>query len=367
MTGIHNFSPGPGALADTVVAQAREAMGCIPGSRIPLLGLSHRTPLFAAILEEAEANFRALLDIPADYHVLFLQGGGSLQFSMVPMALLRGRAEAAEYLKTGYWSGKAIQEARLEGPVRVLWDGAAEGYRRLPTASEYAVGPRASYVHYVSNETVEGLRFGHVPDSGGAPLVCDMSSDFLSAPVAVARYGLIYAHAQKNLGPSGVTVVLIHRDLLARAPQGLPTLLDYRTHCEHRSNYNTPPVFAIYVVMLVTRWLLHDVGGLAAMQAINRAKAARLYEVLDASEGFYRGHAARADRSLMNVAFALPEAGLQRRFVEEAEARGLYGLQGHRSCGGIRASLYNGVSRESVAALCEYMEEFRQRHGAATP
>lgn len=362
MSAIHNFSPGPGALPEAVVKQIREAIGCIPGTRISLLGLSHRTPLFGSILEEAEANFRTLLKIPAEYHVLFLQGGSSLQFSMIPMALLRGRTEPAEYLNTGYWSGKAVKEAALEGPVRILWDGEAHDYHRLPAPTEYRASPKASYLHYISNETVEGLQYNYIPDSGGATLVCDMSSDFLSAPVPVERYGLIYAHAQKNLGPSGVTVVLIHRDLLARAPRGLPAMLDYRTHCEHHSNYNTPPVFAIYVVLLVTRWLLNDIGGLKAMRVINREKAARLYRLLDASGDFYRGRAARADRSIMNVSFTLPDAALQRRFVEEGEDAGLYGLQGHRSCGGIRASLYNGVTLQAVEALCGYMEDFHRQH-----
>ena len=240
MRTVYNFSPGPGALPDSVIRQTQEALHCVPGGHISLLGLNHRTSLFEHILEETGDNVRRLLHIPPEYHVLFLQGGSSLQFTMIPMAFLRGRTQPAEYFHTGYWSNKAIQEAAFEGPVRVVWSGTPAGVRRVPDAPEYHISPTASYFHYITNETVEGLQFDSVPECGQVPLVCDMSSDFLARSIPLERYGLIYAHAQKNLGPSGVTVVILHQDLLAKSSQGLPTMLDYRTHCEYRSNYNTP-------------------------------------------------------------------------------------------------------------------------------
>ena len=357
-----NFSGGPGALPDSVLLQLQQAIMREPETGLSLLGISHRSDWFAAVVRELEDNIRTLTGLPADYHVLFLQGGATQQFSMVPMTLLRGSDIPADYLHTGYWSGKALAEAKREGPIKVLWSGAAEGFHRLPQANEldYTVG--SPYLHYVSNETVEGLQFQHLPGRDDVPRICDMSSDFLSRPAAFDRHTLIYAHAQKNLGPAGVTVVLLRDELLQQVPDDLPGFLDYRNHVQTHSVYNTPPVMAIYVVLLVTRWLLQEIGGLQRMDEINRAKAALLYRTLDASDGYYRPHALPRDRSLMNVTFRLPSADAEQRFLAAAHAAGFSGLQGHRSIGGLRASLYNGLTLEAVQQLAGFMDEFR-RHG----
>ena len=339
----------------------------VPGQGLSVLGISHRSAWFRDIVDEAELHIRELLDVPPEYRVLFLQGGGTLQFSMVPMTLLRGAGRPADYVHTGYWSGKAIPEARREGRAHVAWSGEAEGFRRLPSDDELDWSGSAAYLHYVSNETVEGLQFHRAVGPAGVTRVCDMSSDFLSRPVPVGEFDLIYAHAQKNLGPAGVTVVLLRDELLRRAPRDLPALLDYRNHAGMGSVYNTPPVFAIYVSMLVARWLRDDVGGLDRMNAINREKARRLYACLDASGGFYRTHAARADRSLMNVVFRLRTPELDAALVDAAEAEGFAGLAGHRTIGGVRASLYNAVTLRAVDALCGFLDDFRARHRQEAP
>lgn len=358
---LHNFSGGPGALPQSVVEETSRALLRAPGSKLGLLGISHRSDWFREVLDEAERNTRQLLGLSEDYAVLFLQGGGTLQFTMVPLLLLRGGSRSADYVRAGYWSSKAIPDARLEGEVRLAWDGESTGFRRLPEDSELSFDPHAAYLHYVSNETVEGLQFHRVIGRDDVTRVCDMSSDFLSRPVSLEPYGLVYAHAQKNLGPSGVTLVVLKKKLLERAPDDLPSLLDYRAHLEHRSILNTPPVFAIYVVMLVTRWLLREVGGLAKMAALNERKAAALYDAIDESDGFYRGHAERSARSLMNVAFTLGDRSREAAFLEQAERAELHGLAGHRSLGGVRASLYNALPLESVHRLREVMADFRAR------
>jgi phosphoserine aminotransferase len=356
-----NFSGGPGALPESVLRQTQQAIISVPEVGLSVLGISHRSDWFAAVVAEVEANIRRLLGLGTDSHVLLLQGGATQQFSMVPMTLLRGKAQAADYLHTGYWSGKALPEARREGPVRVVWSGEAEGFRRLPGDDELHFSPDAPYLHYISNETVEGLQFHRIPGRDDVPRICDMSSDFLSRPCEADRFALIYAHAQKNIGPAGVTVVVVKDQLLQDNPADLPGFLDYRTHVAAHSNFNTPPVFAIYVVLLVTRWLQAEVGGLEAMAAINRAKAALLYGALDGSDGFYRGRTAVADRSLMNVAFNLPTPELDRQFLEEARLAGLSGLGGHRAIGGIRASIYNALTLQAVERLVGFMADFRQR------
>lgn len=356
-----NFSGGPGALPESVLRQTQQAIISVPEVGLSVLGISHRSDWFAAVVAEVEANIHRLLGLGTDSQVLMLQGGATQQFSMVPMTLLRGKAQAADYLHTGYWSGKALPEARREGPVRVVWSGEAEGFRRLPGDDELHLSPDAPYLHYISNETVEGLQFHRIPGRDDVPRICDMSSDFLSRPCEADRFALIYAHAQKNIGPAGVTVVVVKDQLLQDNPADLPGFLDYRTHVAAHSNFNTPPVFAIYVVLLVTRWLLAEVGGLEAMAAINRAKAALLYGALDGSDGFYRGRAAVADRSLMNVSFNLPTPELDRQFLEEARLAGLSGLGGHRAIGGIRASIYNALTLQAVERLVGFMAEFRQR------
>ena len=357
-----NFSGGPGALPAEVLSQIQQAILEVPGTRLSVLGISHRSDWFASVVQELEENVRLLLGIDQRFHVLMLQGGATQQFSMVPMTLLRGKAQAADYLHTGYWSAKPIAEARREGAVRVAWSGQASGFHHLPDDHELALSEDASYLHYVSNETVEGLQFQRLLGHDHVPRVCDMSSDFLSRPIDAARFSIIYAHAQKNIGPAGVTMVLLRDDVLARGQYDLPDFLNYRTQIASHSNFNTPPVFAIYVTLLVSRWLRDRIGGLAKMEALNRAKANRLYQMVDASNGFYRGRARPSDRSLMNVVFQLPTADLEAEFLADADAAGFSGLGGHRAIGGIRASIYNAVTLQAVDRLCEFMADFQGRH-----
>ena len=353
-----NFSPGPGALPLPVLEQVRDEIVDLPGVGASILEISHRSNAFERVIEEAEANLRDLLSIPDTHRVLFLQGGASLQFAMVPMNLL---LSGADYVVTGSWGKKAFAEAAMRGNARLAWDGAEAGFTSVPdTLDDFSSD--ADYLHVTSNETIEGVEFppGFEP-ADGPPLVCDASSDFLSRPIPVERYGLLFAGAQKNAGPAGLTVVVIRNDLLQTIPHGVPTMLDYRTFAEHRSLYNTPPVFAIYVLMLVTRWLRDTIGGLDAMAKINEEKASILYEAVDGSEGFYRGVAAPQSRSRMNVTFRLPNEDLERAFVEQAAADGSVELAGHRSVGGIRASIYNAMPVEGVQALRDFMERFRAR------
>ena len=357
-----NFSGGPGALPECVLQEVQESINRVPETGLSILGISHRSDWFAAVIRELETNIRKLLGLSEEYHILFLQGGATQQFSMVPMTLLRGKAAPADYLHTGYWSGKALPEARREGPIRVVWSGEADGFRGLPGDAELCLSPDAPYLHYVSNETVEGLQFHRVLGRDDVPRICDMSSDFLSAPCEAERFSLIYAHAQKNIGPAGVTVVIIRDELLKDAPSDLPGFLDYRIHAEAHSIFNTPPVFAIYVVLLVTRWLLQEIGGLAQMERINRKKARLMYGILDNSKGFYRGRAVAQDRSLMNVSFNLMTPELEKRFLTESLAAGFSGLSGHRSIGGLRASLYDAVTLAAVEKLANFMEDFQRRH-----
>jgi phosphoserine aminotransferase len=356
-----NFSGGPGALPESVLRKVQESVIAVPEVGLSILGISHRSDWFTAVITELEANIRMLLGLSEDYHVLFLQGGATQQFSMVPMTLLRGKACSAEYLHTGYWSGKSIPEAMREGPVRIAWSGEPAGFHRLPGDDELSFSPDAPYLHYVSNETVEGLQFHRVLGRDDVPRVCDMSSDFLSVPCEAERFSLIYAHAQKNIGPAGVTVVLIRDELLKNAPLNLPVSLDYRVQAEAHSNYNTPPVFAIYVVLLVTRWLISEIGGVLRMAQINQGKAETLYRLLDRSDGFYRGKAEPRDRSMMNVAFNLATLEMEKRFLAEASAAGFSGLAGHRTVGGIRASIYNALTLQAVEKLADFMEEFQKK------
>lgn len=356
-----NFSGGPGALPESVLLMVQEAIAEVPEVGLSILGISHRSDWFATIITELETNIRSLLTLSDDYHILLLQGGATQQFSMVPMTLLRGNAHPAEYLHTGYWSGKALAEARREGQIRIVWSGEASGFRRLPRNEELSFSPDAPYIHYVSNETVEGLQFHRVLGRDDVPRICDMSSDFLSAPCEAERFSLIYAHAQKNIGPTGVTVVLVRNDLLNDTPADLPGFLDYRSHAKTHSNFNTPPVFAIYVVLLVTRWLINEIGGLERMAQINRNKAESIYSLLDRNDGFYRGRAECHDRSMMNVTFNLPTPELERRFLFDALAAGFSGLSGHRAIGGVRASIYNGLTLSAVDKLVGFMEDFQRR------
>jgi phosphoserine aminotransferase len=357
---VYNFSPGPAVLPLEVLERARDEMLSLPGVGISVLEISHRSPAFDRILEETLLGLRQLLGIGDDYEVLLMQGGASLQFSMVPMNLLRGRPGAADYILTGTWGQTGAKEARREGKVHVAWDGGATGYDRLPGAEQIRLSDSPEYVHVTSNETIQGVQWKHDPEPGAAPLVCDCSSDFMSRPIAVPKYGLIYACAQKNAGIAGVTVVIIRKDLLERSRDDLPTMLDYRTYAKNGSRPNTPPVFAVYVLGLVCQWLRDSMGGLAAMNRHNAAKAKLLYDVLDASGGFYAGHARPECRSDMNVTFRLPDELLEKAFLKAATERQLVDLKGHRSVGGIRASIYNAMPLSGVESLRDYMLEFQR-------
>jgi len=357
-----NFSAGPAVLPLSVLERAQRELVCLPGAGASVLEISHRSKPFMAILDSAKQNLKRLLAIPDNYEVLFLQGGSRLQFSMIPMNLLRGQAGTADYLLTGSWGKAAYAEAVKEGPVRVAWDGKSTNYDRLPGAQDYQIPRDSAYVYFTSNETIEGVQFYDEPSAGEAPLVCDASSDFLHRPLDIARYGLIYACAQKNAGPAGVTIVIIRQDLLSRCQATLPGYLNYQLHVEGDSMYNTPPTFAIYLVDLVCQWLLDDVGGLAAMHALNRQKAQLLYEVIDQSQGFYCGHAQPACRSLMNVTFRLSNESLEDRFNKQAAQHNLTNLKGHRSVGGFRASIYNAMPWEGVVALRDFMCDFQHQN-----
>ena len=364
---LHNFGAGPGALPVPVLEAAREALCELPGAGATILEISHRSPQFEAIIAEAEANLHALLGIDDDWAVLFLQGGAQQQFALIPINFLAGSGRCAEYVVSGYWSRKAHAEAASTGTSAVLWDGAAEHYRRMPRPDELALSAtrraNAAYVHYTANETVQGIQFCELPDFGPLPAICDASSELLSRPLPLARCAMIYASAQKNLGPAGVTVVIARRDLLERSPPNLHAMFDYRRLAATRSLLNTPPVFAVYVVLLMTRWLRDEVGGPEAMARRNRSKSQALYRVLDESGGFYRAHAHSDSRSCMNVTWRLAEPALEPRFLEQAVAAGFIGLGGHRAVGGLRASLYNAVSLESCRRLAEFMEEFQRCYG----
>jgi phosphoserine aminotransferase len=358
----YNFSPGPAVLPEPVLAEVQRDMLALPGAKASILEISHRSKAFKEILGAAETNLRKLLGIPDSYAVLFLQGGSRLQFSMVPLNLLGDGQASADYLVTGSWSKYALKEAQKEGEVRVAWDGKDGNYSRLPASGEWQADPRAAYLHYTSNETIHGVQFPSEPASGDVPLVCDASSDFLYKPLPIERYGLLYACAQKNSGPAGVTIVIIRKDLLARSRDELPSYLNYRIHADEGSLMNTAPTFAIYVVRLVTNWLLSTIGGLDKMFAQNQKKAKLLYEVVDSSGGFYAGHAQPECRSLMNVVFRLPTDELTKKFCAEAERHNLTDLAGHRSVGGVRASIYNAMPVAGVEALRDFMIRFRNEN-----
>lgn len=358
---IFNFGAGPAVLPEPVLEEAQRDLMALPGVGMSILEISHRSKTFDAIIQAAEADIRKLAGIPGNYHVLFLQGGASLQFSMVPMNLLPANGKA-DYVVTGSWSKKAVKEAQKVGTVQIAATTEAENFTRIPKPSELKLDPQAAYVHFTTNNTIFGTEWAKEPDVGAVPLVADASSDIFSRPMEVTKYALIYAGAQKNLGPSGVTLVILREDLLARSPKNLPTMLDYNTHAKEKSLYNTPPVFGIYVMRLVIKWAL-DQGGLEAIGRKNLEKAKLLYDAIDASGGFYRPHAEPDSRSNMNVTFRLPSEELEKEFVAEATQAGLDGLKGHRSVGGIRASLYNAFPRKGVEALVSFMKEFPKRNG----
>ena len=357
---IFNFSAGPAVLPVPVLEQAREEMLSLPGVGMSVMEISHRSKTFDAIHQSAKAGLKELLGIPDGYHVLFLQGGASLQFSMVPQNFLRDGA-SADYILTGSWGKKAIKEAKKLGAASAAADMADSRYNRTPAQDELKLDPAAQYVHITSNETIEGVEWKEEPQVGDAPLVCDASSDICSRPVDVSKYAVIYAGAQKNLGPSGVTVVILRDDLLQRIPDGLDTMLDYRTHALADSLYNTPNTWGIYILDLVCKWAKEQ-GGLDSIHRRNQEKARKIYEAID-STAFYRGHAAPDSRSDMNVTFRLPTEELEKKFAAEATAEGLDGLKGHRSVGGIRASIYNAFPLEGVDALVQFMREFERANG----
>jgi len=356
---IYNFSPGPATLPYEVLTQAAKDIVNYNDKGIGLIEMSHRSKEFIAITEETEGLLRQLLEIPENFKVLFLQGGASTQFAMVPMNLL-GPGKKATYLNTGTWAKKAIKEAKLFGEIQVAYTSEGSNFDHVPRESDYQVDPEAEYLYLVSNNTIFGTQFHSFPQAGPM-LVSDMSSDILSRPLDFSRFGLIFAGAQKNMGPAGVTVVIVREDLLERAPDNLPTMFRYKTHADKGSMFNTPPCFAIHCVGLVLKWL-KKMGGVKAMERLNREKAQILYDAIDRSD-FYRGHARKDSRSLMNVTFNLPTPELEATFVAEAAKIGLDGLKGHRSVGGIRASIYNAFPKEGVERLTEFMAEFEKKHG----
>ena len=357
---VFNFSAGPAVLPREVLERAAAEMLDWHGSGMSVMEMSHRGKEFIAIAEKAEADLRALMNIPANYKVLFLQGGASAQFAMVPMNLLRGK-KSADYINTGEWSKKAIKEAKKFCAVNVAASAEPTNFTTAPSQKDWKLDPDAAYVHYTPNETIHGVEFHDVPEVD-APLVADFSSSLLSRPIDVSRFGVIYGGAQKNLGPSGITIAIVRKDLLGRHGRQLPPIFELGNQASNDSMFNTPPTFSWYVVGLVLEWIKEQ-GGAAAMGERNDRKAALLYSAIEGSGGFYRNEVAVDCRSRMNVPFFLPDPALDKPFLKGAEAAGLLGLKGHRALGGMRASLYNAVSLEAVQALVDFMGEFRRTNG----
>ena len=360
MTRIFNFSAGPAVLPLEVLEEAQRDLLALPGVGMSILEISHRSKTFDEIIEGCEADLRKLAGIPDNYHVLFLQGGASLQFSMVPMNLLPAGG-SADYIVTGAWSQKAVKEAKRVGGVKIAATTESENFARVPKQEELKLDASAAYVHFTTNNTIFGTEFHYLPDVGNVPLVGDTSSDMFSRPIDVSKYALIYAGAQKNLAPAGLTLVIVRNDMLERTPSSLPTMMQYKVHAENKSMYNTPPVFSIYIMRLVMKWLLKE-GGLAAIDKQNARKADKLYAEIDRT-GFYRAHAQKDSRSRMNVTFRLPSEDLEKKFAKEATAAGLDGLKGHRSVGGMRASIYNAFPEAGIDALVEFMKAFESKNG----
>ena len=360
MERIFNFSAGPAALPQEVLEQAREELVNWRGCGMSVMEMSHRGKEYMSIQAEAEADLRELMGIPANYKALFLQGGASSQFAMIPMNLYRGKA-SADYLNTGEWSKKAIKEAKKYGAVNVVASSEDKNFSYAPTQNAWKLDPNAAYVHYTPNETIGGVEIFWTPETGNVPLVADMSSNILSRPIDVSKFGLIDAGAQKNIGPAGLTIVIVREDLLGETVKGTPTMFDYKVAADNDSMYNTPPTYAIYIAGLVFK-MLKAKGGIAAMEKTNRAKAKLLYDALDASS-FYSSPVAVENRSLMNIPFTLKDAALDEEFIKGAKARGMVQIKGHRSVGGMRASIYNAMPIEGVQALVDWMKEFEKLHG----
>jgi len=359
MARVFNFNPGPAAMPEPVLQRAKSELLEMSGLGISVMNISHRSGEFQNIIDSAEAGIRDLLSVPQEYAVLFLQGSASLQFAMIPMNLRRP-GKSADYVESGRFSQKALKEAQTTGKANVVWSGKEEDYTRIPEPAELRLDPDAEYLHICSNETVGGIRWNRFPEIA-APLIADMSSEILSRVIDVTRFGLIYAGAQKNLGPSGIALVIIRQDLVEREHAGIPIFLRYSTHIRERSLYNTPNTWAIYMLKLTCEWL-QSRGGLKEMQRINEEKAALLYQTIDSS-GFWRSPVGKNSRSIMNVVWRLPSVSLEERFLEEAKEAGMVGLKGHRSVGGIRASIYNAVTLEAVKTLVSFMKEFERKNG----
>jgi phosphoserine aminotransferase len=363
---IYNFSAGPAVLPEEVLLEAQKDLFALPGVGMSILEISHRSKTYDAIHQEAKEGLKQLLDIPDDYAILFLQGGASLQFSMVPLNLMPPKNKA-DYILTGSWSKKAMKEAKRVGTVNIAatteeGEGDKKYFKRIPKQNELKLDRDAAYVHFTSNNTIFGTQWQTEPEVGNVPLVCDSSSDILHKKIDVRKYGLIYAGAQKNMGPSGVTLVIIRKDLLERSQDSLHTMLNYKIHAENDSLYNTPNTFGIYIIKLVTKWLL-GLGGLDEMYKINKKKAQLLYDCIDQSGGFYKGHAEKDSRSLMNITFNLATEELEKKLIDEATKAGFSGLKGHRSVGGLRASIYNAFPVKGVEALVDFMKDFQKRNG----
>ena len=359
MSRVHNFNAGPAALPLPVLEKAKTELLEYGGSGMSVMELSHRSKDFAAIIEAAEANVRRLMNVSDDYAVLFLQGGASLQFAMIPQNLRR-EGKTADYVDTGSWASKAIKEGKIGGGINVAWSGKEENYVRVPRETELKLTSGAEYIHICSNETIGGIRFTTFPKTE-APLIADMSSEIMSRAIDVGQFGLIYAGAQKNLGPSGLALVIIRKDLLDRCPESVHMFMRYKTHAEEGSLYNTPNTWGVYILKLVTEWV-DGLGGISGIQRINEKKAATLYAEIDSSD-FWTCPVAKEDRSVMNVVWRLPNEELEDLFVGEAKKAGMVGLKGHRSVGGIRASIYNAVGQNAVDALVSFMKDFKAKNG----
>lgn len=360
MTRKYNFSAGPAGLPDEVLAQAQQELLDWHGKGLSIMEMSHRSKEFVSVAETAEQDLRDLMGIGANYKVLFLQGGATSQFSMIPINLLRGK-NSADYINTGIWSKKAIKEASRYCAVNLAASSEGNGFTAVPAQAELKLNPEAAYLHYTPNETIGGLEYDYVPQSGDVPLVADLSSTILSRPLDVNQFGLIYAGAQKNIGPAGLTVVIVREDLLGDVLPGAPTMFDYKVHVDADSMSNTPPTFGWYLAGLVFKWLKAQ-GGVEAMAEINKRKADKLYAAIDGSD-FYNNPMALANRSWMNVPFTLADDSLDKLFLEQAEEAGLLNLKGHRSVGGMRASIYNAVPETAVDALIEFMQQFEKQQG----
>jgi phosphoserine aminotransferase len=357
MAKKYNFYAGPAILPQVVMKKAQDELLDFNGIGLSIMEISHRSKDFEAVITTAEAKIRSLLGVPGNYSVMFLQGGASLQFGMIPMNLLKGKK--ADYIHTGEWAKKAIKEAKLFGTVNVTASSEDKNFSYVPENLKFS--PDAQYVHLTSNETIGGIQWSKFPDTGSTPLIADMSSDIFSRRIDVSKFGLIYAGAQKNIGPAGVTLVIMRNDLIETSADGLTTMLSYKTHAKEKSLYNTPPCFAIYIIKLVMDWIESN-GGLAGIEKINNEKAKTVYDTIDNSNGYYKGTAALKDRSKMNVTFRLPSEELEEKFVNDAKKAGFIGLKGHRSVGGCRASLYNAMSLAGVNELTKFMEKFAREN-----